>query len=123
MRTHLTIHGAVFTAVNAGADTSDWVSATINVVEMRDPAASPNTAHWGINVHVSSQRTHTLYLTGTEWVIHWEEAIDMVTFLRHVADEPSVRYCVLITDRTDFLRLVYYCANIRMYLYNGCVTD
>ncbi|EIW53404.1 uncharacterized protein TRAVEDRAFT_23776 [Trametes versicolor FP-101664 SS1] len=123
MHTHLTIHGAYFTAISAGAESSEWVSATITVVEMRDPAAAMNTAHWGIAIYSPSQTTRTVYLTGTEWTVHWEEIIDMVTFSRQAANEPHLRYCLLIRERPEFLRLVYYCSNIRMHMYTGVLKN
>lgn len=50
-----------------------------------------------------------------------KQAIDMVTFLRESVDGHPFHYSLLIRDRTDFLRLTYYCANIRMYMYTGVI--
>ncbi|EIW63232.1 uncharacterized protein TRAVEDRAFT_43537 [Trametes versicolor FP-101664 SS1] len=97
------------------------VRATVTVVEMRDPTAAPNTAHWGISIVPTSGTTQVVYLTGTDWTMHWEEAVDMVTFLRGATNEPPLHYSLLIHDKADFMRLLYYCSNIRMYMYTGTV--
>lgn len=100
MRTHLTVRGVLFTAISRGAETSEWVAATVTVVEMRDPTAAPNTAHCeyyilsdiilalkyptgGISIVPTSGTTQVVYLTGTDWTIHWEEVWHM--FFYHYA--------------------------------------
>ncbi|KAI0324872.1 hypothetical protein GY45DRAFT_1261989 [Cubamyces sp. BRFM 1775] len=122
MRTHQTIRDVHFTAIGLGADTSTWAAATMSVVEMRDPATSPTTAHWCITIYLpQTAMTHTVYLTGHEWTLHWEEAMEMITFMRNTPDEPSLRYFVLIRSKQEFLRLVYYCAHVKMYMYSGVI--
>ncbi|KAI9065717.1 hypothetical protein FKP32DRAFT_1602230 [Trametes sanguinea] len=106
MREHLNLQEVRFTSMQGDVTSSSWVTASITLYEVRNTDAAPNIAYWalGIYPHGASHRAQMVYLTGEDWVIKWEE---------------TTRYCLIVDSLSEFLRLVYMCCNIRMYVYTG----
>ncbi|KAI9062916.1 hypothetical protein FKP32DRAFT_1573156, partial [Trametes sanguinea] len=118
---HLALSEVGFCAIQGNVLTSPWTLASATLFEVRGSAPAPDLVYWALGLYpqVNLQRPQMIYLTSDDWSMQWIEAIRLIMFYRSDEQGQSIRYCVMVNDQEQFVRLVYLCSNIRMCLYSG----
>ncbi|KAJ8473935.1 hypothetical protein ONZ51_g7558 [Trametes cubensis] len=106
---------------NIGEDsTSDWIYASVSIIELRNLDVQGQRAHWGVGIHPSPpHQTVVIDLMTNEWTLELDENMKVIVFYHDTLDGARVGQCVRVEERAAMLKLVSLCAGIKMFKYTG----
>ncbi|KAI9058548.1 hypothetical protein FKP32DRAFT_1680924 [Trametes sanguinea] len=113
---HFVLKDAVYTAIIGGCTVMPWARVTLVVAEIIQTC--PGKPMWTLGIYPPpTHNTVVIDMMSDYWSLQWEEKLCMLIYRTGASEEESVRHCIMVHGPQDFMNLVSYCANARVYQY------